>query len=377
MVQGLDSAYSADIDTVKESDWNELLRKFSDASLYQTWAYGKTKRGASRLSHALLWHQKELVAISQVRIMKTPLLSAGVAYVHWGPLWKKPNSALSPDHLRNMLRVLRDEYVMRRGFILRILPKFVDEETKEEIRQIYELEGFTWSPDPEQTFFVDVSLPLEEIRDNFQRDWRRDLRNAEKQELRLIEGTERRELALALSLLKEMKERKKYFGTGLSSLLDLQENLPEGFKIRVMYAEHEGEPVAALGWQTLGKIGFPVIAATGNKGLKLRASFLLWWKMIEFYHVKGFIYLDVGGVNAGRNPGGYLFKSRLVGKRKHEPDHYIGQFTSCRGRFFPFLFKAAYLARNTYKHGRAKLAKAIHSKALKNDMPRPSDGDMR
>lgn len=365
MMERLDAAYRVDIDAIDESGWNASLRHFDDATLYQTWAFGRMKGGDARLSHVLLWHQNDLVAMSQVRIMKLHPLPLGIAYVHWGPLWEKEGLPHNLDHLSNMLRALREEYVLRRGLMLRILPKIVDRDMEPEIRSMYEHQGFTWSPDPDQTFFVDISIPLEDIRAGFQRDWRRDLRNAEKQDLTLIEGTSQDSLAVALRLAKEMKERKKFFGAGSSNLLKIQESLPEDLKIKVMYAEHEEEPVAAMGWQTIGKIGFPVIAATGNKGLKLRASFLLWWKMIEFYNARGFRCLDVGGVNASRNPGGYLFKSRLTGKRDPRPDRYVGQFTAWKGRFFPFLFRAAYMARNSYKHMRAQIAKVIHARSVR------------
>ena len=179
--------------------------------------------------------------------------------------------------------------------------------------------------------------------------------------MKLIEGTCRDNLAVAIKLTNEMKERKKFFGGRTSDLMEVQERLPEDLKIKVIYAEHEKEPVAALGWQTIGRIGFPVIAATGNKGLKLRASFLLWWKMIEFYNGKGFSFLDVGGVSSTRNPGGYLFKSRLAGKKNPTPEQYIGRFTASQGGALPLLLNAAQNARNLFKHGRARLAKAVHS----------------
>lgn len=361
MRDSLGTAYHVDIDTINEVDWNASLRHFDDATLYQTWAYGRMKAGDSRLSHVLLWHQNNLVAMSQVRIINLSPLPSGIAYVHWGPLWKKRGVPPDLNHLSIILRAMREEYVHGRGLVIRILPKIVDRDLEPEIRSTYESQGFAWSPDPDQTFVIDISMPLEEIRARLQKDWRRDLRNAEKQELKLIEGTCRDNLAVAIKLTKEMKERKKFFGGRTSDLLEVQEGLPEDFKVKVIYAEHEKEPVAALGWQSIGRIGFPVIAATGNKGLRLRASFLLWWKMIEFYNARGFRFLDVGGVNSTRNPGGYLFKSRLVGKKNPIPDQYIGQFTASQGGALPILLGAAQNARNLYKHGRARLAKSVHS----------------
>lgn len=359
--RGLDPEYWVSIDAIDESGWNRQLPLFDDATIYQTWAYGRTKVGEARLSHLFLWHSNELASISQVRITKIPMLPYGLAYIHWGPLWKKRNAVRELSHLRNMLRALRNEYVLRRHLVLRILPKIVDEGVEQDIRSIYDEEGYVWSSDPDQTFLVNVSIPLEEIRANFRRNLKRDLNAAEKQQLRFIEGTDRDLLNVALKLLKEMKERKKYFGTEFSDLIELQEDLPAEFKIRMMCAELDGDIVAALGWQTLGKIGFPIIAATGDKGLAARASFMLWWKMIQFYHDKGFRLLDVGGVNASRNPGGYAFKSRLVGRKDPSPVRYFGQFTASNARVLARSFAMANLAKNSYRHIRAQVARFLHS----------------
>ncbi len=355
--------YRVEIDAVDEDKWNESLRLFEDGSLYQTWAYGRMKVGDLRLRHVMVWHQDKLAAMCQVRIMKIRPFPWALAYVHWGPLWKRNDMAASLDHLKHILMALQEEYVHRQRMMLRIVPQVVESGLEGATRAVFEELGFTWSPDPGQTFFIDLSVPLETIKSNLQRDWRRDLRNAEKQGLLLSQGTGTDLLAIALGLGKEMKERKRFYGTGGGDFLEVQRDLPEEQRITVLIASNHTEPVAALGWQTIGKIGFPVIAATGNHGLKLKASFLLWWKMIEYYHELGFKFLDVGGVNAKRNPGGFLFKSRLTGKKDPQPDHYIGQFTAYHGKGLPFLFTIAYTCKLKYKHIRAKAAKFFHSRS--------------
>jgi hypothetical protein len=351
----LDPGYRVEIDSVDEDTWHSLLSSFDDATLYQTWPYGKMKAGVKNLSHMLLWYRNEIVSMTQVRITTVLGLSIGLAYVHWGPMWIKKCAGPNTDHLSNMLRAMRVEYAMRRKYMLRVLPKIVDKRIREEVQSVFKQESYAWSSDPEQTVIIDVSIPPEDLRHNFQKDWRRDLRNAEKQDLRIIEGKDSELLIAALKLVKEMKVRKKYYGSDHTELLGLQKELPDEFKMWMTVAEYRGEPVAALGWQTIGKIGFPVVAATGDKGLKMRASFLLWWKMINFYHERGFLWLDVGGVNADRNPGGYLFKSRLAGKNFKAPDQYVGQFVVCERRLTTLLFKMAYFFRQAYRHIRIKL----------------------
>ncbi len=84
----LDAGYSAEVDEVDEAHWYGLLRQFEDANIYQAWAYGLVRSGRQNISHLVLKEHGKVVAIAQSRIMKAPVIGAGVAYVMWGPLWR-------------------------------------------------------------------------------------------------------------------------------------------------------------------------------------------------------------------------------------------------------------------------------------------------
>jgi lipid II:glycine glycyltransferase (peptidoglycan interpeptide bridge formation enzyme) len=98
--------------------------------------------------------------------------------------------------------------------------------------------------------------------------------------------------------------------------------------------------VSGLGWPTLGTTGIPLVGGTGDRGMRLNATTLLWWKMIEYYKAHGFRWLDTGGVSESRNPGGYFFKTQLLGKRFVRPDRYIGLFDAWENPLSGLLFKA-------------------------------------
>jgi len=362
----LDSDYSVDIDNIDKDTWHICLRAFDDASIYQTWDYGLTKCKPKHLHHLSLKYKGEIVSVAQVRVTKTLGLPIGIAYVHWGPLWIKNAALPNTNHLKNMLRVLQSEYTIRKKYLLKIVPKIVKPQIKDDILKIFAKEGFKWSQDPDETVLLDLSTPLEMLRNNLHKDWRRVLRQAEAQEIRIIEGTSNDFIQIGLALVKEMKVRKKYFGHDHHELSDLQKQLSEECKIWMAIAEYKNEPVAVLGWQTLGKMGFPVIAATADKGLTLGASNLLWWKMVNYYHKRGFWCLDVAGVSAERNPGGYRFKTRLAGKTFKEPYRYIGQFDACHAPITIALFKLAYFLRKNYRNIRVKLANIKTKKPTKD-----------
>src|SRR3989338_1490636 len=185
----LDSGYTYQVDNVKKDAWHNLLLKFDDATFYQTWSYGSISWGEDNLSHLILMKDEEIVSIAQLRIVKLPLFRIGFAYLPWGPIWRRKNESVNYQHLSNMLRALYKEYVIRRRYMLRLLPKQIhkDEET---IRKIYKKENFLWSPDPMQTVYVDLTPPLDEIKKNTRPKWRQTLNRALKQNIEITEGSD-------------------------------------------------------------------------------------------------------------------------------------------------------------------------------------------
>ena len=335
LIEPLDSGYAVEFDTIDRDDWNALLLKFSDASFYQTWEFGALRWGQNNVGHVILKANGSVVAAVQLQVIPLPFLRTGVTYINWGPMWRLEGSQPNFTHLRNIVRALRTEYSSNRGYLLRILPKVIPGDVREEVCRVFVEEGFDWKPDPQQTVLLDLSPSLEDIRRKFSRNVRRSLAYAEKQNLEIADRNDDIGCSAALKIAQEMRSRKGIGGlTDQVQIADIHRALPEFLKLKLLVCSLEGEPVAALGWPTIGKVGFPLFGGTGNKALKLKASFLLWWRMISYYKLQGFHSCDLAAIDRKRNPGGYLFKRGFVGNDYEETEHYIGQFDSYRSRLF-------------------------------------------
>src|SRR5579859_5310799 len=112
----------SEFDMLTEQEWNHLLPSFADATYYQTWAYAEARCGERNVARMALRQDDRVIALAQARIYKPPILSCGVAYVHWGPVWRKSGEPADPAVLEAALAALRTEFVQRRQFVLRVLP---------------------------------------------------------------------------------------------------------------------------------------------------------------------------------------------------------------------------------------------------------------
>jgi len=349
-MKGLEPGYSVEVDQIDKAAWHGLLRDFHDATFYQTWSYGERFWGGDHLSHVVLRHDRKVVSVAQLRILKVPLIGTGAAYLNWGPLWKSSRETGNHAHLRNMARALRDEYVASRHYALRILPKIFETSEKVLVRDTFARENFRYTPSTAKTFLIDLRMPLERLRENLPRSWRKSLKFAEQQGLRIWEATEPAHYGLAAAINKQMKARKSYFGSDSEEMLEANADLPRDLKLKTLLCDLQGETVAALGWSNIGMVAFPLVGGSGDKALQCRASFLLWWEMIKSCQAAGFEFLDTAGVHEKRNPGGYFFKKGLAGKDAAETT-YFGRFDAYTDRPSYVLFNAGMAAREAVYNG--------------------------
>ena len=327
-MKALAPGYHSEVDLIGKTEWSELLRTFDDATIYQTWSYGSVRWGEDDLSHLLLKRDNKVAGLAQVTIKKLPLFQAGIAYIPWGPIWRIRGEESNLENLRQIVKALKDEYVLSRSLLLRIAPKEV-EGNNDEIVSILEAEGFRkkWSIPPERTLVVDLTPSIEQLRKTLDQKWRNQLNRAEKNGLRIVEGGSDELYRIFLDLQQQMIARKHYLpGVDYDEFREIQEDLPDSLKMTIMVCEHQGDPVASAVVSTIGDTGIYLLGATSNRGLELKGSYLLQWRIIEWLKECGCKWYDLGGINPERNPGVYHFKAGLSGKDVR----HIGQFEQCR-----------------------------------------------
>lgn len=322
-----DSEYTIEVDKIEKPEWYDALLNFDDATIYQTWSYGSVRWGESRLSHLVLKRKGEVIGLAQLSIKKIPVINFGIAYIPSGPLWQKRGQTKNFEDLKHLIKTLKEEYVMRRGLLLRIAPNVVDD-AQEEMRSLLEMEGFRLNKSipPYRTLMVDLSPSLQELRKGLDQKWRNQLNRAEKNALKVVEGDSDELYHKFMNLQNETLNRKKYIpGVDYEEFREIQKNLPEPFKMKIMLCEYEGEPITATICTSVGNTGIYLFGATGDKGLQLKGAYLSQWLMIRWLKDRHCSWYDLGGINPERNPGVFHFKAGLSGKDVY----HIGQFEAC------------------------------------------------
>jgi lipid II:glycine glycyltransferase (peptidoglycan interpeptide bridge formation enzyme) len=309
--------FSIAVDQATEGEWNKLVSLFEDASVYQAWAYGEVHWGRSQLSHLVLTQKGAVVAAAQVRIVRLPVLGKGVAYVRWGPLCCRRGGERDPKVFRRVVQELVDEYIRKRGLLLRIIPSaYSTDPCANSVRSTLAELGFAQDPtDPVyHTMRLDLSASVEELRMGWRPRWRNKLKHAENAGFAVTLGTETARYTRFLDAYREMMARKRFRTTvDVYEFGRLQAALSEPFKMQILLCEKDGVLFNALVVAPAGNTGIYLLAATSDEGLKADGAFLLQWRAIQFLKEHGYRWYDLGGINPHRNPGVYQFKSGMGG----------------------------------------------------------------
>ena len=325
--QMLATGYHYETDGVDEAAWYGTLDLFADANIYQTWAYDEARCGRGNISQLILKRNDEVVAAAQARIVKVPLIGAGVAYIRWGPMWRRRNMEPEPEALRQALRALRAEYAQRRGLVLRLYP-ILFRECSRETASILEEEGFSAVSNEraDRTLVLDIARPAEELRKGLRQHWRRYLKIAENSDLEVLEGSDDRTFGQFVTIYREMVGRKRFLEpNNIEDFRTIQRKLPESYKMKVMLCRSDGKLCAGVVCSAIGNTGVYLFGATSNAGLKSRGSYLLHWKVIEWLRGLGIEQYDLHGINPVSNPGTYKFKADLCGPNGRDVT-FLGRF---------------------------------------------------
>ena len=299
-----------EVDRFGRDEWFSLVTEFRDANLYQFWnADGGVSRLAVRRNG--VW-----VAAAEVRLVSLPFLRGGVAYVFWGPLWRRRNAADDLTDFREAISALVQEYVHRRGMILLVNGRLVSGQDDQCV-EIMRSEGLGVTPGRQvkRTLILDVSCSLEEIRRNLDKKWRNCLSKAERSGLTIEAGTGQDLFDAVLPLHDAMLSRKKLKPeSDIHKYRRAQVELPEPLKMVTVLASLEGKPCAGAIYSSAGDTGVYLFGAASDVGLRTSASYLVHWNVIQHLQQRGVAYYDLNGINPDLNPGTYHFKRGLAGR---------------------------------------------------------------
>ncbi|HAP42429.1 MAG TPA: hypothetical protein DCQ94_22155, partial [Nitrospira sp.] len=301
--------------------WHRILDEFEDASIFQTIPFCSVKAGFGAYEHLVLANDSGITAAVQVRIVPVSLSGNSITYVLSGPLCHRRNEG-SPnwEAFRQALRALRTEYVVRRKTSLQINPLVTDDQ-RQACLPIFQGESYTYAPpkSSSRTIIVDLGHPLSDLRKGLDQKWRNCLNRAEKNDLKIAEGTDDTMFDLFLKMYREMLARKRLAEPGdIRSFRAMQAMLPERHKMNVIVVLDQGEPSAGAIISAIGRRGIYLFGATADRGMKNKASYLAQWRAVQWLKEMQCAEYDLHGVNPESNPGVYAFKAGLCGRNGKE-----------------------------------------------------------
>ena len=338
-MKALDKNYTMETGRLEAQSWHKVMRQFEDANLYQTSSYDMVGSGSKNFSHLILRKGNEIVAAAQARLMQLPVIKTGIAYVFWGPMWRKNGNPPDPEIFRQTIRSLRNEFSMHRGLVLRIYPlTYRNEEGS--LESIFQEEGYHGYYDQatvKRTLLIDMRPSLEEIRSDLAQKWRNCLNRAEKNGMELNVSDADSFFDEIKPIYSEMIDRKNLDElNNLDHLQKVQKHLPPDFKMKIILCKQNDELCAGGIFSAIGSTGVYLVGATSNKGMKTNGSYMVQWAFIRWLKENGFLFYDLNGINPDSNPGTYHFKRGLAGKLGKEVE-FLGKFQVSDNRLSSFV----------------------------------------
>lgn len=313
-------AIDPEIKKIDFVEWRQLASSFADHNYRQLYEYSSlaAERIGATSENVAIWHGQELKGLANIRIKRIPFTSKGVAYINGGPLIKHVHALSEQEQsLTKCLVALRQEYVNRRGLLLRIICPVSDCATVSFQSKVFESLGFK-KPKAKgkyRTILIDLLPPVDSIRKGLAQKWRNILNKAEKNNIQVTRSKELSSFDDFLILFDNLVERKRIsVDLGPSFFRDLQKTLPEHEKFVVHLAIANGKPVAGHIGSYLGDTAVYLLGAANDEGLKLNASYLLQWNVILYARESGCRWYDLGGIDPESNPDVYRFKQRMGGE---------------------------------------------------------------
>ncbi len=303
-----------DLDTVPNAEWDEIILGFEDVSYDQTAAYSCARWGAEKSSHLLVRDGENIVAGARVVEITIPGLRKGLAFVKFGPFWRRRNQSADPDAYISALGALTEEYCDRRGLLLTVQPRPSLEFGAFEQKAL-KAKGFVnRRRHADQTrFLVNLSLDEDAQRASLGQRWRRNLKKSSgsKMDIGLVTGVEAHRQFQALHV--HMIGRKKDApGEAIDLLPSIENELPAALAPVTVIASHDGRPVAGAVIALHGDTAYYVFGASNAKALPLRAGFALQWWIVRWLSDRGLRWYDLGGTRGA--DGLKQFKTGLIGR---------------------------------------------------------------
>jgi lipid II:glycine glycyltransferase (peptidoglycan interpeptide bridge formation enzyme) len=216
------------------------------------------------------------------------------------------------------VNALQTEYVSKHNLVLRIDPPVHSSLSLESLDTVLKRQGFRVVRRPKvyETFLLDLSKPLEDLRRSVDAKWRSDLSRAERSDIVVTRTANASDFDKFEPLLQQLQQRKGFDSArDVAFFRRVQTKAAQYEQLMVHLAWYNCQLIAGHIGSFAGDGAVYLLGAAGQLGRDLRASYLLQWKVIEFAKSNGNLFYDLGGIDEVGNPQVYRFKKRINGRR--------------------------------------------------------------
>lgn len=293
--------------------WDQSLSLQKQANFLQSSSFGQFhEKLGNKVWRFGKFENQKLRSFAQVIKLKTKF--SQFLYLPWGPLLEKP------AELEPLVKLLERVGIEEGANFIRLDPR-------EEIAQDRSLNlkiaaSFT---QPQSSLILDLTKSLEEIRSNLSESTRYNIGWVERQGVKVTTSEQPEDIKIFLNLLRETAGRHQF---------SLYENIDYYRQQFLSFSEKKAAklfiaqgpdslnniPLASALVIYFGDTATYLHAASSSKHPKLRAPYLMQWKIIEDAKNSGFKNYDFWGVSKDDNPtdpwaGVTAFKKSFGGER--------------------------------------------------------------
>ena len=301
------------LETLSAEDWHEILLRFADARIEQSHIYAAVRAKKGRIRHLVVRDGEVPVAAAQIVERRLPLLGDRIAFVKYGPVWRRQESESGPGCLEAALRGLHERLVQKEGAMLRVMPS-ADPSSTDDCKDMLIALGFKRRPiDSPQRYLVDLALSDDELRASLKGKWRYNLKRAEARGLTFRTARGASAMQEFVTLHHGMRQRKNFAEPFDVEALPRLAELPPPLCPRVLLCELDGRPVAGAVISMAGDTAAYLLGAMDEQGARLDAGYVLHWRAVTWLKRRSCRWYDLGG--DCNDAGLRQFKSGMVGKQ--------------------------------------------------------------
>lgn len=301
---------------IEPDRFDEIASAYCEVVQEQTACFLRSRWGAHRVETVTVEQDGRRIGAAAVTLIQPPLIDSGLAIIKWGPLWCASADRQDRDLLQTVLAALKQEYVVRRGYYLSIMPHADPDRSELTVKTLENL-GFQQGeslPAPER-YLVNVTLDPVQLRKSLDQKWRYNLKKAERNALDISIVDAETGLKRFVDLYDQMMARKRFKDTSaIYTLPDLVNTKHHTLTPMFAFVRHQGTDTAGAVIDTSGERAVYLYGATDDRALPLKAGYALHWWIAELLcDMPDVRWYDLGGNDF--DPGLHQFKKGFVGKQ--------------------------------------------------------------